>query len=566
MNDVTAQLVVDTGSAITIVHRRIYDQMGTGPQLQPCDVTAKTATQQPLHLLGRCSVQFTIDGVSYPLSVFVSDEIGPIDCLLGMDFFAHYPFIIDLSSKRLIARPSADQKSQPVAAVLPQQPITADSVCRVSVRDTYAIPPNCEVIIPGHVDDDNFEGQAVFSADAAVSGLTFVDGVVDVKRGGSVPVVVRNVTSSSVSVSKGKDLGSMETDFAIETDDGNVTGDAESSASNGDGSDTSALEDLVDLSGVSLSNSQRKRFFALLRRYPTLFSDQLGHCSLVEHSVDTGTAKPIRSAPRRIPPHLESEVKQQVQSMVDQGILEPSDGTWSSPVVLVKKKDGTVRICGDFRKLNRVCEVPAFPIPRIDSLLDSLGGNSLFSVLDLKSGYNQMKIRAEDRCKTSITLPFGLWQYRTCPYGLSGAPSSFARLLSLVLGDLVPDDAVSYFDDILTFSDDFDSHLTRLDKVFSRLSAANLTLNLSKCRFFQSKITYLGHVVSSAGVSPDLEKVEKVREWPVPMNAKALSQFLGLATYFKRYIKDFAGIAAPLHHLTRKDVEFHWDTEAPGGV
>ena len=560
MNDVTAQLVVDTGSAITIVHRRIYDQMGTGPQLQPCDVTAKTVTQQPLHLLGRCSVQFTIDGVSYPLSVFVSDEIGPIDCLLGMDFFAHYPFIIDLSSKRLIARPSADQKSQPVAAVLPQQPIAR--VCRVSVRDTYAIPPNCEVIIPGHVDDDNFEGQAVFSADAAVSGLTFVDGVVDVKRGGSVPVVVRNVTSSSVSVSKGKDLGSMETDFAIETDDGNVTGDAESSASNGDGSDTSALEDLVDLSGVSLSNSQRKRFFALLRRYPTLFSDQLGHCSLVEHSVDTGTAKPIRSAPRRIPPHLESEVKQQVQSMVDQGVLEPSDGTWSSPVVLVKKKDGTVRICGDFRKLNRVCEVPAFPIPRIDSLLDSLGGNSLFSVLDLKSGYNQMKIRAEDRCKTSITLPFGLWQYRTCPYGLSGAPSSFARLLSLVLGDLVPDDAVSYFDDILTFSDDFDSHLTRLDKVFSRLSAANLTLNLSKCRFFQSKITYLGHVVSSAGVSPDLEKVEKVREWPVPMNAKALSQFLGLATYFKRYIKDFAGIAAPLHHLTRKDVEFHWDTEA----
>ena len=260
MNDVTAQLVADTGSAITIVHRRIYDQMGTGPQLQPCDVTAKTATQQPLHLLGRCSVQFTIDGVSYPLSVFVSDEIGPIDCLLGMDFFAHYPFIIDLSSKRLIARPSADQKSQPVAAVLPQQPIAR--VCRVSVRDTYAIPPNCEVIIPGHVDDDNFEGQAVFSADAdsAVSGLTFVDGVVHVKRGGSVPVVVRNVTSSSVSVSKGKDLGSMETEFAIETDDGNVTGDAESSASNGDGSDTSALEDLVDFSGVSLSNSQRKRF------------------------------------------------------------------------------------------------------------------------------------------------------------------------------------------------------------------------------------------------------------------------------------------------------------------
>ena len=557
VSNVAVQLVVDTGSAITIVNRQIYDKIDARPQLQHCDVTAKTATQQPLRLLGRCSVQFVIDDVSYPLSVFVSDEIGPIDCLLGMDFFAHYPFIIDLSSKQLIAKPSADELTrQPVAAVRRQQP--AARVSQVSVLETCAIPPNCEVVIPGHVDDADFEGQAVFSADVAVCGLTFLDGLVDVKRGGSVPVVVRNVTSSSVSVTKGKNLGSMEADFSIETADGN----AENGGSNSTAPGTGSLADLVDLSGVPLSDHQRDKFFALLRRYPTLFSDQLGHCSLVEHAIDTGSAKPVRSGPRRIPPHLESEVKQRVQDMVEQGILEPSDGTWSSPVVLVKKKDGSVRICGDFRKLNRVCEVPAFPIPRIDTLLDSLGGNSLFSVLDLKSGYNQMSIRAEDRCKTSIALPFGLWQYRTCPYGLSGAPSSFARLLSLVLGDLAPADAVSYFDDILVFSDNFDMHLGRLEKVFRRLSAANLTLNLSKCKFFQSEITYLGHVVSSDGISPDPEKVSKVKDWPVPMNEKALSQFLGLATYFKRYISDFAAIAAPLHHLTRKGVEFHWGTEA----
>ena len=134
-----------------------------------------------------------------------------------MDFFAHYPFIIDLSSKRLIAKSSADGVTrQPVAAVLPQQPVAR--VCRVSVRETFAIPPNCEVIIPCHIDDADFEGQAVFSADVAVSGLTFVDGVVDVRRGGSVPVAVRNVTSSSVAVSKGKDLGTMETEFSIKDD------------------------------------------------------------------------------------------------------------------------------------------------------------------------------------------------------------------------------------------------------------------------------------------------------------------------------------------------------------
>ena len=568
VSKVPAQLVVDTGSAITIVHRRIYDQISARPQLQRCDVTAKTATQQPLRLLGRCAVHFVIDNVSYPLSVFVSDEIGPIDCLLGMDFFAQYPFVLNLSTKQLT--PANQVNRQPVATVLPERPTTR--VCRV-IQETYAIPPNCEVVIPGHVDDADFEGEAVFIADVAVSGLTFLDGLVDVKPGGSVPVVVRNVTSSSVSVSKGKGLGSMEADFSIEGEgndaDNGVSngpssgaGDADNGVSNGPSSGVGSLEDLVDLSDVSLTSQQREKFFALLRRYPSLFSDQLGHCSLVEHVIDTGTAKPVRSAPRRIPPHLETEVKQRVQDMVDQGVLEPSDGTWSSPVVLVKKRDGSVRICGDFRKLNRVCQVPAFPIPRVDVLLDSLGGNSLFSVLDLKSGYNQMSIRKEDRSKTSITLPFGLWQYTTCPYGLSGAPSSFARLLSLVLGDLAPTDAVSYFDDILVFSGDFDTHLLRLEKVFRRLSAANLTLNLSKCKFFQSEITYLGHVVSSDGVSPDPEKVDKVKDWPVPMNEKALSQFLGLATYFKRYIKDFAAIAAPLHHLTRKDVDFHWDAEA----
>ena len=563
VNDVPTRMVVDTGSAITIVNSRIHSQINARPPLQPCDITAKTATQQPLRLLGRCKVQFVIAEVAYPMSVFVSDEIGPIDCLLGMDFFAQYPFIIDLSSKRLIAKPSSDQvPTQPVTVVSSAAHVSNQRaevrVCRVSVRDTYAIPPYCEVVIPGSLCESDFVGQAVFSAEAAVSGLTFLDGVVDVQRGGSVPVVVRNVTSSSVSVPRGKDLGVVETEFSIETDGR----ESECETPNEISSESGVLEDLVNLSGVSLTGTQRIQFFSLLRRYPTLFSGQLGHCSLVEHAVDTGASKPIRAAPRRIPPHLESEVKQQVQSMVDQGILESSDGSWSSPVVLVRKRDGTVRICGDFRKLNRVCEVPAFPIPRIDSLLDSLGGNSLFSVLDLKCGYNQMSIRAEDRCKTSITLPFGLWQYRTCPYGLSGAPSSFARLLSLVLGDLVPDDAVSYFDDILIFSDNFELHLARLEKVFCRLAAANLTLNLSKCRFFQSRITYLGHVVSAEGVSPDPEKVSKVREWPVPMNEKALSQFLGLATYFKRYIHDFAAIAAPLHHLTRKDVEFHWNAEA----
>ena len=316
--------------------------------------------------------------------------------------------------------------------------------------------------------------------------------------------------------------------------------------------------------GADLSEDEQRKFLNLVYKYADIFAGSggdLGRTSKLKHCINTGTAPPIRQPVRRISPQRRDEVRQLIDDMLGKGVIERSTSPWASPIVLVRKKDGSIRFCVDYRKVNDVTRKDAYPLPRIDTTLDTLSGSQWFSTMDLLSGYWQVEMDETDKEKTAFCTTEGLFQFRVMPFGLCNAPATFQRLMDLVLAGLQWSQCLVYIDDVIVLGRTFKEHLDNLQEVFQRLRLAGLRLKPSKCAFFQRSVTYLGHVVSREGVSTDPEKVRKVASWPVPSSTKEIQSFLGFASYYRRFIKDFAAIANPLHRLTEKGAQFKWTAE-----
>ena len=279
-----------------------------------------------------------------------------------------------------------------------------------------------------------------------------------------------------------------------------------------------------------------------------------GETDLIQMTIDTGDAPPRRQPVRRTPFEMQS-----------QGVIEPSSSPWASPVVLVRKKDGSLQFCIDYRHLNLVTKPDVFPLPRMDDLLDQLGQSKLFSTLDLASGYWQVKMHPDSREKTAFITHQGLYEFKVMPFGLRNAPAVFQRLMQCVLAGLNPPegpDFVSvYLDDVIVFSRTLDDHLHHLSLVIDRLAKAGLKLKPSKCHFICQKVQYLGHLLTPDGIRPNPDCVAAVRDYSAPTSVKGVRQFLGLASYYRRFVKNFSRIAQPLHNLTQKGAPFHWSPE-----
>ena len=238
--------------------------------------------------------------------------------------------------------------------------------------------------------------------------------------------------------------------------------------------------------------------------------------------------------------------------MLTGGQIEPSDSPWSSPVVLVTKKDGGTRFCVDYRRLNLATVTDAYPLPRIDDTLDMLAGKRWFSTLDLASGYWQ----PDALCKTAFATYSGLFQFKVMPFGLRNAPATFERLMDRVLQGLRWSRCLVYLDDIISFGTTFDDTMDNLTLIFERLRSYGLQLKSTKCHLFQTSVPFLGHVVGREGLQCDPKKIEDVKYWPVPDCLKSARQFLGFVGYYRRFISKFADMAEPLVSLTGKDVPF----------
>lgn len=310
--------------------------------------------------------------------------------------------------------------------------------------------------------------------------------------------------------------------------------------------------DLDNISMNGLSHMEQTQAKALLAKYSSLFAKNetdVGCTNLITHEIPLLDEVPVRQPYRRIPPSQYEMVKTHIKQLLDSQIIRESSSPYSSPIVLVQKKDGGIRMCVDYRQLNSKTRKDAYPLPRIEETLDALTGAQWFSTIDLASGYSQVKMAERDKSKTAFCTPFGLFEFNRMPFGLCNAPSTFQRLMERMFGDCRYQSVLLYLDDVIVFSNSVGQHLERLEEVFSRLQHQGLKIKLSKCQFFQKQVKYLGHVVSPEGVATDPDKVAAVRDWKPPTNLAELRSFLGFSSYYRRFIADFAKMAAPLHRV-----------------
>ena len=247
--------------------------------------------------------------------------------------------------------------------------------------------------------------------------------------------------------------------------------------------------------------------------------------------------------------------------MLDNGVIVPSHSPWASPIVLVAKKDGTTRFCVDYRRLNAITKMDVYPLPRIDNSLDLLAGNSYFSTLDLASGYWQVGMSKESQEKTAFATSSGLYEFTVMPFGLCNAPATFQRLMESVLAGVVREKCLIYLDDVLVMGSTFTEHLDNFRVVFTCLSNAGLKLKPTKCKLVHEEVEYLGYVVSSGGITVDPKKTSAIDNFPAPTDLKSLRSFLGLTSYYCRFVPNYSVVAQPLYRLTCKDMPYQWTAE-----
>ena len=297
--------------------------------------------------------------------------------------------------------------------------------------------------------------------------------------------------------------------------------------------------------GRQLSSVQVHDLRSLLEQFGEVFKTLPGHTTITEHQIVTGKARPVRLAPYRIPHAVRESVRRELQEMLEHGIIEHSSSDWASP------KDSSLRLCVDYRRLNSVSKMDAYPMPRVDDLIDRVAGSPYITTLDLTKGYWQVPVAAGDREKTAFTTPFGLFQFTRMPFGLQGAPATFQRMVDRVLNGL-NDFSSAYIDDVIVFSRTWDEHLGHLGTVLRRVQQAGLTVKRKKCQFGTAECVYLGHVVGSGEVCPEAAKIDAVKNFEQPATKSQVRSFLGLTGYYRKFIPGYATVAVPLTDLTRK--------------
>ena len=553
INGTHVDVLVDTGAAVTLLREDIWRQLMAQPSdLKPWPGAALvSAGGAPLTVHGCVCVDLVLGGKKFETEMVVVSPLTS-EAILGIDFLQRQQATIDLGRKRIQLKESGCDI--PLDAHTPMQLCT--NTHQVHVSATVEVPPRCIMEVSAYFDA---EVEGVWMVEEVVTKCpeVAVARAVVQPTSTNIPVRVMNVSDTPATLYAGAVIAVMqhvELPAAIDLVEKSPMSDI-------DDTKRKALWDLVQECSAELNSGEREVFYNLLLSHADVMASStadLGRTGRLRHHINTGSSPPIRQNLRRVSPRLREEVQELLKQMLERGVIEPSSSPWASPVVLVQKKDGSTRFCIDYRKLNQVTRKDAYPLPRIDMTLDMLHGSRWFTTLDLLSGYWQVEVAEEDKEKTAFCTTEGLFQFRVLPFGLCNGPASFQRLMDLVLSGLQWSQCLVYLDDIIVLGRSFEEHIRNLDCVFQRLRESGLRLKPSKCVFFQEEVKYLGHIISREGVATDPDKTVKVATWPVPTSKRETQQFLGFANYYRRFIRDFALIARPLHRLTEKTASFAW--------
>ena len=382
--------------------------------------------------------------------------------------------------------------------------------------------------------------------------------VYDAPDKGFIFAKVANPSQESICLNKGMKLGFVEEVKKIDVNMINSVSDERPIESNDKFEVWGGDFDLKHL-----TPQQENKLQNLLKDYSHVFAKsvkQITGCETILHKINLNSDIPVRQRSYRVPHHLQKELNKQVTELLDAKIIRPSVSPYNTPVLFVKKPDGSYRLVCDFRRLNNVTITENFPIPNIGELIDNLAGATYFSTLDLTSGFYQLSLHPDDYEKTAFSTPEGHWEWTRTPFGLKNAPASFQRLMSLVLSGI----SGIYIDDVIVASRSFEEHLVKLREIFDRLSQHGLKLKPSKCHFFRRSIRYLGFRVSEGKVQPDPQNLEVVKKFNVPHSIKNVRQFLGLTGFYRKFIPDYAEISLPLTNLlkTKDKKKFIWCEDA----
>ena len=315
-------------------------------------------------------------------------------------------------------------------------------------------------------------------------------------------------------------------------------------------------DDIIDNLDIDeaylLDSYQRAELVLLLRNYKDLFSlddTDIGICNRIRHRIDLSTDIPFKQRHRRIPPSMIDEVRHHIEQLLAAGVIRPSKSPYTSNVVLVRKKNGKIHLCVDYRQLNSITVKDSFALPKMEEIFDCLHGAKYFTTMDMKFGYHQIEVAESHKEKTAFTVgSIGFYEYNKMPFSLTNSPATYQWIMQDIL-DLNMTICLIYLDDLIIFSETFEQHLERLDLILPKLRVANFKLAPEKCCFFKPRVNFLGHVVTGDGVETDPDKIEKVQNWPTPKSADDLRSFLAFAGYYRRFIKDFSRIARPLTEI-----------------
>ncbi|UYV81786.1 K02A2.6-like [Cordylochernes scorpioides] len=502
INGRSCDMVIDTVANVTLLRADVFQKLYPKPaevQMKPISLQTATGERAKVHHCVLLSIQ--IGSKIFQHKGYVADIMD--ECIIGLDVLRQFGLSIDIGQNLL-------RTSDEDIPLLTSQQLHNFQACRVLALEDTQVPPRSECVI---------------------KAKELIDTGRDV-----IPVRVVNLYDSARAIKKGSCLGNAEPAVLIKRNHPVMQ------KSKRTDNVPDHLQQVWEETEKELQPGQQRELATLLATYNNIFaksSEDYGRTDLTKHRINTGESNPIKQAPHRIPLARRQEAETLVKEMLDQNIIEPSSSPWVSPVVLVKKKDGSTRFCVDYRKLNDITKKDSYPFPRIDATLDTLAGSQWFSTLDLKSGYWQVEMHPDDKEKTAFTTGSGLWQFNVMPFGLCNAPATFERLMEAVLQGLATETCMVYLDNIIVLGKNFEEHLSNIEKVFKRLEAANLKLSPKKCKLFKREVAYLGHIISAEDLTQ-------------------LRSFLGICTYYRRFIPGFSNIARPLHRLTESGRSFVW--------
>lgn len=568
INSKSVQCLLDSGADISAISKFLLDQVAPDAEIKKSHLNQIIGVCGETHqVLGQVELTFSCNGVVFTQIFHVFQHLHS-KILVGIDFLQKYKVQVNFGETEM----SVLNLNSVQTIKVPVTTTTSTHTENAKLKEATVVPPHSECVIPVWIPMPP-ESLVLLEPNNCLSQHELAGGrtVIEVNNFQGTYRLI-NPTSATVYLKKNfavakANLIHQSSISVLENEESAVLSNI--SAQNSDKSKN--YEKLVKELGINIENNhlseeQKQKLYNFLGKNRDIFAkdmSELGETHLHSHIIETGDAKPVSTAPYRTTPEKRKIIEAELNKMLDSGVIEESTSPWHSGVVLVKKPNNEWRFAVDYRRLNAVTEPMSFPIPHMTDVFDTLADAkaSVYSTLDLRSGFWQVPLHESTKQKSAFITESGIFQFKRLSFGLRNAPMTFQQLMSKVLRSLNFKIALVYIDDVLIFSTSFDEHLHHLDLVFQHLRAANLKLHPGKCVFGTDSVKYLGHIVTKEGMKVLPENTDKIRKAKRPRNAKEMKQTLGLFNYYRKFVLNYARIAEPLTKLLRKETEFKWTNE-----